>query len=612
MGLREKASGLVKIARKGPTISSDWEQELVIIRSRTKTSATTPSLGANQGQEPEPEHALFMEQAHRVTDAPVAPARVNLDSPAFVRRNVLVGDPKPKRKTAARRPATPSVATAAATAPARKAAVKPAVKAATAPARIVSAPVPNLDNGFRPIGNDTNVALRRTRRSYDKYWKSPTPPQDTDDRDKGHSHVVPATMITGGLLAVAFAVSQLGGGRVPVAAATGTPDNPTGAPIVPAKKTDAPTAVITKAPITPEPTATPAPTKEAAPTLINITDLEAFDPGVTDPTQIAADLFGVPGTETASKDVWEINIYGQAHLKVRPDDAKVFRIRTGNAKSGLIGVIDGWVNVAQQDGRIDSENIVSIADEQDVSGATVWVFTDRMQGFAHVAAQQEATEVVKQPGTLQNCVYPVEEPTEYLDTSHLIKIADLVPDQDPRKTAAAMFGADSFSKDWHSWGIDKYGQAYLINTTGKATRVNTGNLKYSPFRATIDGWRVANVGEYTAENRNAIAVVINPNVGTADVTEGTMWLFDKEQEGYRQLLKQMLDKEPTEQPGVLVEPIKQCPPDLSPAPSASPTYEAPLSYVNNDSLALAGDIYVEGDKRNKKSLLRRLYSARSV
>jgi hypothetical protein len=374
------------------------------------------------------------------------------------------------------------------------------------------------------------------------HTKGPNP-KDTDNQDKGHSHVVPATLVTGGLLAIAFAVSQLGGGRAPVANATGSEGLPTSSPTESATPTESPSA-------------TPSPE------LVRVATPED-----------AARMFGADDyTRLASS--WEINQYGQAHLKDRLNDNHAVRIRTNGA------VADGWVRVPQYDGRIDSENIVSIADELDVNGVTLWLFRNRDQGLIQIATQQYQHELTAQPGTLQNCVYTPDAPTRYLDTSHLIKIAGT--GEAAKKIAAARYGADSYSLDWHHWIINQYGQAELI-ASGRASRVRTG-------KATVDGWWLANTDRNTAEGRRAIVVVVNPNLQFADINGGTFWLFDDEQAGYRQILAQVMAKEPNEQPEVLVYPIKQCVRETSPSSSASPT-TMPLSYERRPDLSRYGNVF---------------------
>jgi hypothetical protein len=127
-----------------------------------------------------------------------------------------------------------------------------------------------------------------------------------------------------------------------------------------------------------------------------------------------------------------------------------------------------------------------------------------------------------------------------LESVPLIKI-------ESAKAAAERFGADAYSKNPLNWEINEYGGAWLHdNPTDLISRVNTAG-------AVVEGW-------IKPKKRNsefdAITVVAHPSVAEIEIQGGTFWDFGSNQDqGFAQVLGQVREKEPKEQPGVVVIPL---------------------------------------------------------
>lgn len=136
--------------------------------------------------------------------------------------------------------------------------------------------------------------------------------------------------------------------------------------------------------------------------------------------------------------------------------------------------------------------------------------------------------------------------------------------------AAAMFGADKYSKNPSNWFINSDGGATLEPNSGRVHRVRTNG-------AVVEAWiKIRKAG------RDAETLVANPNdVAKLDITGGTFWKAQPGQEDalWAQVLKQVIAKEKIEQPDVSVLPV--CKPEsdyrsVTPNKVASPAQAAAL------------------------------------
>jgi len=554
-------------------------------------------------------------QAHRVTGRRT---RSTLDIPTYQRR--------PRVNTALEPNATPAPVIGLDATPA------PIALDTTAAAQTPAAPQ-TVDNAFTPVTppspdavaaqtparRPARTAARPVTRNVDRANVPAHRRRRADTRkskendDRGHGILLPASIVTG-LGAVAIAILLSNGGGAPVASASSSPENPTGAPTQPVK-TDAPTAKITEAP-----TATPAPTE--APRTAE---------------QFKADAIAVIGKDKWSQTAANYTVISNTDGKpigvilAKNPNHELTLVSTGDTKSGRIFVAQASINDQPVDwtsksiGAVFGPNtkvLVSQASFYELDKSTLkdQAAMDKMLQTAfdgEMTFEQTPDQLKKQNGTLVlkicKVIHAVEgyqaETNDVPDwTSHLIT----------KKQAAAEFGVpeDPYGQLEGSWQITDGGRSATLipKKNGQDTLLNTKNSVAQTFAHINIPTHFQSFGLTVGPDTLIAAQKITLYWGGNDVNDLDYVEVTPERVNIAQeQLAVQEGKKATDggQPRVYIaqacesQIVKK--PSVGPTPTASPSV-APVSYDRNTSrgtFAKRADVFFAPSARNTSIGMRR-------
>lgn len=286
---------------------------------------------------------------------------------------------------------------------------------------------------------------------------------------------------------------------------------------------------------------------------------------------------------TKNPDSWKVNKDGSVSLKMDPKGL-VHRVRTNGA------IIDGniWVD---RPGNLPNRLPIVVYPKGvgyvDLSSGTFRLYSasgvTRAVEFNKQVAKTRVREAGKGTNVIPVCIPDIRPgDLEPVTPDQLYQFrADT--EEGKRREAAAMFGADAYTRDWENWEINEYGQAYLKPDnwrnpdSGREAQVHMVKAdKYTTWDAWVKAKRFEK--ETFRDGKqitfNAIAFAAHPTppnaIGIVELTSGTAWRIDPKHglQGARslfhQVFRQLLAREKDRstvgqlyggQPGVLVLPI---------------------------------------------------------